>query len=481
MEKRLVFVDVETSGGGPLQDRVIEIGMVMVDNLKVVGTYESLVNPNCPVQPEILSMTGIRPQELETAPEFGLIAAQIKQKLDGAVFVAHNARFDFGFIKSEFARLDERVWWPQLCTVRLSRQLFPSQRCHGLDALIERFGIDCRRRHRALGDALATWEFYRRLHDQFKPDELGAVIKRIVKTPALPLALAAAEMEKLPQTPGVYLFYGANNELLYIGKSINLRDRVWGHFYQDLENPRELALKNQVTRIKTRTTAGELEALLLEARLIKDLRPLYNRHLRRISEQFLLRVDKTEAIHRVKLEQCATVVNSELDSVMGIFWQRRQALNRLSELADKYQLCRRQLGLEKTRGSCFAYHLGECRGVCAGKEAAEKFNLRLANALAEIKLPAWPFIGLIGIREQSQEDNRIVHLFDQWCYLGSFGEEELNAGRADKFEGEFDLDIYHILRQYLKTAPASWVLQLGRLNERLTSQLVPGHEAANKY
>jgi len=105
----------------------------------------------------------------------------------------------------------------------------------------------------------------------------------------------------------------------------------------------------------------------------------------------------------------------------------------------------------------------------------------LANALAEIKLPAWPFIGLIGIREQSQEDNRIVHLFDQWCYLGSFGEEELNAGRADKFEGEFDLDIYHILRQYLKTAPASWVLQLGRLNERLTSQLVPGHEAANKY
>lgn len=460
MDRKLVFIDVETSGGAPLRDRVIEVGMVVVEGGKVTDTYQTLVNPGCSVPPEILSMTGIKPQDLETAPEFGLIAAQIRERLEGAVFVAHNARFDFGFIKSEFARLDQRVWWPQLCTVKLSRRLYPEQARHGLDALIDRFNLSCEDRHRALGDAQATWEFFRLQYEKRASEEVEKVVKDIIRKPALPPALAEVEMEKLPQLPGVYLFYGGKNELLYVGKSINLRDRVWGHFYLDYESPKEMAIKNQVTRIETRPTAGELEALLLEARLVKELQPLYNRHLRQVRELWVLLLDKSEPAYKLKLEKRTSLVNGELDEVIGVFRRRGQALKLLSELAEKYQLCHRQLGLEKTRSACFAYHLGNCRGVCADKETPESFNLRLISALAEIKLPSWPYQGLLGVREQSEETNRVVHLFDRWCYLGSLSEEELAEAEPSKLEGEFDLDMYHILRRFLKGANSDQIFEI---------------------
>jgi DNA polymerase-3 subunit epsilon len=403
-------------------------------------------------------MTGIKPQELEIAPEFGQIYPEVKKRLEGAVFVAHNVRFDFAFVKSEFARLDQRVWWPQLCTVRLSRTLFPTERRHGLDALIDRFGISCQQRHRALGDALATYEFYRQLFDRFPAETVATAVSGIIKQPALPPALAGSDLERLPQESGVYLFYGENNELLYVGKSINLRDRVWSHFYRDGESPRELILKNQVNRIETIVTTGELEALMLEARLVKDRQPLFNRRLRRLQEIWCLKLDQTQTPHQVMIEKSGNLDNQQMKTVIGIGRRKNILVNQLTALAEKYQLCRRQLGLERTSGPCFAYHIDGCRGICAGKETPESFNLRLLQALAEIKLPSWPFEGPIGISEVNLVDgSQKVHVFDQWCYLGDVSVENL----ADRpVAGAFDIDLYHILRRWLKNHSPSQVMKL---------------------
>lgn len=457
MPEKLVFVDVETSGGGPLRDRIIEIGLVVVEDGIKVDSWSSLVNPYCQVMPEVLTMTGIRPQELETAPEFGDIQGEISRWLEGAVFVAHNARFDFAFVKHEFARLDKRVWWPQLCTVRLSRLLFPEARRHGLDAIIERFNLSCTDRHRALGDAEVTADFYLKLKDLFSPETLESSVQSILKQPALPPALANAELERLPEEPGVYLFYGEGDSLLYVGKSINLRDRVWGHFYQDMESPRELALKSQVQRIETRTTTGELEALMLESRLIKERQPLHNRRLRRTCEYWTLGLDQSQQAHRLVIKKHTAVTSGELANLIGVFRRRNQATNLLTALAVKYQLCRRQLGLELGKGPCFGYHLEQCRGVCCGREDASGFNLRLLSALGEIKLPSWPFAGAVGIKEESPTDPEpYVHWFDHWCFLDSQPEGSL---LPLPLEGNFDFDLYHILRRYLKTYPESELIQ----------------------
>jgi DNA polymerase-3 subunit epsilon len=452
LPSKIVFIDVETSGGGPLRDRVIEVGLVTVEEQQVSDTWQSLINPHTRVAPEILSMTGIRPQELETAPDFSQVADEIQSRLEGAVFAAHNARFDFGFIKQEFARLDRRVWWPQLCTVRLSRQLFPHQRRHGLDALIERFGLECKDRHRALSDALATASFYCRLPREVPKSQFRQTVNQIIKQPSLPPAMAKIELERLPQAPGVYLFYGKANELLYVGKSINIRDRVWGHFYQDLESPRELALKNEVTRIEAKVTTGELEALILEARLVKEKQPLFNRRLRRQAELWVARLDQSGEAHRVDWSKTTGLSSTELPEVVGVYRRKNQLIQKLQVIGDKYRLCRKQLGLEPGSGPCFGYHIETCRGVCLGKESPASFNLRLLSALAEIRLPSWPYPGAIGITEESDAAGRWTHIFDNWSYLGTVEEFQKAALPT---EGEFELDLYYILRRYLKTCPSS--------------------------
>jgi DNA polymerase-3 subunit epsilon len=158
---KLAFVDVETTGLSPSFDRVIDVGVVVVGNGGVAETWESLVNPNRYVSPFIQSYTGIDVNELEYAPSFRQLSDELWMKLEGAVMVAHNARFDYGFLYEEFRRAKMNFKSSYFCSAQLSRRLFPGYRGHGLDKVIERFGIKVKRRHRALDDALAVWEFFR--------------------------------------------------------------------------------------------------------------------------------------------------------------------------------------------------------------------------------------------------------------------------------------------------------------------------------
>ena len=263
------IVDVETTGLSPATDRVIEVGIIRVEVGREVERFSSLVNPHAAISPLIQSITGILPEDLEDAPSFADIAPDIAPLLEGAVLMAHNARFDYGFLKNEFKRLKVPYVAKQLCTVKLSRRLFPQERRHSLDHVMRRHGLVCADRHRALGDAEVVWQFYQHVVQQFSADTVHSALTPILKQPSLPPQLPKELVDGLPNGPGVYVFHGESGIPLYVGKSITVRQRVRSHFADDYRSHKEMRLAQQVVDIEVRETAGEMGALLRESRLIK--------------------------------------------------------------------------------------------------------------------------------------------------------------------------------------------------------------------
>jgi len=293
-DRRWVFVDVETTGSSPARSRVTEVGIVTVDTdgeAQRVTEWSSLVNPGMPIPPEIQWLTGISNEMVRDAPRFGELAELLYDRLADAVFVAHNARFDYGFLKAEFARAGYDWRAATLCTVRLSRYLYPDRGPHSLDAIVERFGLDGEQRHRALGDARVLWRLMRRLRERHGDTELEAAVDRLLARPSTPPALPPGELEAIPHAPGVYLFYGANAHPIYVGKSVDLKARVLNHFSNDHASGADLRLSQEVQRIEWEQTAGETGALLREAALVKTRLPAHNIALRRRRNQAFVTLD----------------------------------------------------------------------------------------------------------------------------------------------------------------------------------------------
>src|SRR5262245_24692156 len=254
LDAPLAIVDVETTGAHPAWDRVTEIAVVEVDQGDVVTEWSTLLNPGMTIPPAIQSLTGITNEMVADAPAFEDLAAEIYERLDGRVFVAHNARFDYGFLRHEFERAGLRFHARTLCTVKLSRRLYPDYRRHSLDSLIERHGIQCSARHRALGDAQAVWHFLRIAENEQGMERLQDVARNLSRMPALPPQIDRAMVDAIPEAPGVYLFYGEGGTLLYVGKSVAMRSRVLQHFSSDVNSSREQQIARELRRIEWRRT-----------------------------------------------------------------------------------------------------------------------------------------------------------------------------------------------------------------------------------
>ncbi|MHB1374412.1 MAG: exonuclease domain-containing protein [Thauera sp.] len=457
----LAFVDIETTGGPAQRESITEIGIVQVDE-DGVREWSTLVRPESRIPDYIQRLTGIDDDMVADAPRFADIADEIFDRLDGRLFVAHNARFDHGHLRAAFRRagLDMR---PQvLCTVKLSRRLFPDHRRHGLDHLIERHGLVVADRHRALGDAQLLWQFWQKIHERFPPGHLEATVRELVGHPSLTPHLDPEQIADLPDAPGVYLFYGErdsaeggthSSELpLYIGDSTRLRSRVLSHFAADHTSDRELSLSQQVRHIEWIETAGEIGALLEEARLVKRLQPTHNRQLRRNRELCTWRL-ATDIVGdwRLELVHAADLDFGRRDDLYGFFRTRREATNRLRALARDHALCPPLLGLEKhPQGTrCFDFQLKRCRGACHGGESPQAHALRLIEALHAMKVEHWTWPGPIGLRE-----GEAIHVVDGWRWLGTATDEAMLADILEAGRPAFDLDIYKILVKAVKKLPA---------------------------
>jgi DNA polymerase-3 subunit epsilon len=453
------FVDVETTGGNAVYERVIEIAVIIMEKNKVTRKWSTLVNPERNIPGMIQSITGISNRDVEYAPTFDRIASELFELLDGKVFVAHNARFDYGFIRNEFKRSGISFTAKTLCTVRLSRVLYPRFRNHNLDSIIDRHGFTCENRHRALDDTRVLTDFWHLAQKEKGEEQFEWCVSSLLKRPSLPSNLSASSIEALPDGAGVYLFYGKGDRPIYIGKSVGVRTRVLSHFSGDHSLNKDMVISQKLRRIEYRETVGELGALLLESQLIKEHLPLYNTQLRRRSSQCAIRLlENDEGFDEVSIVSGNDVQPNDFQNLYGMFRGERSATDRLVELAEAYTLCPRKIGLEKDKKNefCFGYHLKKCKGACGGEEEFMEHNLRLRMALSGMRHKVWPFDCVIGIKETNVlTDQEEIHLIDNWCYLGTYKtQEELQEALEGTFEPSFNIDNYRIIASFLKSFPA---------------------------
>lgn len=445
LPKVLSFVDIETSGSSPVGDRIIEIAIIRVENGELVRTFDTLVNPESPIHPFTTQLTGITQEDVETAPTFSEISDDVYEVLEGAVFVAHNVRFDYGFVRNELSRMGHSFTAKQLCTVKLARYLYPGYRRYSLDSIIERHGIGCSARHRALGDTEVIYHFYKQALDEHGEEKVAQSISKVMKRPSVPITISQNILDKVPESPGVYIFRDQHKAPLYVGKSVNLRNRVMSHFSSDYLTQTDAKLAREAYDIEVLTTAGELGALLQEASLVKELQPLYNRQLRRMKKIIVVVEGEENGYKTAEVKELSQIPLSDIDNVIGVFRSFKQAKDFLRELGKENSLCDKYLGLEKTKGPCFAYQLNSCKGACVGEEIALKYNLRFVQAVSKYKVKSWPYNGPIIVKE-SGENGEEGYIVDKWCLLGVVNG---HVPTIEELEYSFDYDTYKILKRFL--------------------------------
>jgi len=448
-----VLLDLETTGGNPVHDRITEIAAVRVEQGVEVARWSTLLNPGVPVSNFIERLTGISNAMVASAPRFSEVVPELLALLDDAVLVAHNVRFDHGFLLNELSRMDVALRVKTLCTVRLSRLLYPQFKSHGLDAIMQRHGLASAARHRAMGDVEVMQSWLKLAQNELGTACVAGHAQSLLQgSAALPPQLDT-KVSDIPDTPGVYLFYGDSPLPLYIGKSVKLRSRVMSHFQAASRNAREMRIAQEIRHIEWVETAGELGALLLEARLVKEQQPLHNRQLRRQGDLFAWRLEPNpNSRPLLTLVRGSELVPEQFGALYGPFRSRNQAQSQLRELAEAQGLCLQALGLASGKGRCFGHQIGQCKGVCCGKEAPERHHLRLQMALAGNKLQAWPFAGKVGLLEHNTSTDRTdIHLFDQWCHLATVhSDEDLQEALHSRREPlAFNLDTYRLAIKHL--------------------------------
>ena len=321
---------------------------------------------------------------------------------------------------------------------------------------MQRHGLMCRERHRAMGDARVLFDFMHTLYATLNPDEVDEVIARLLKRPSLPAGITEDDVDQLPESAGVYLFYDNRGTPLYIGKSVNIRSRVLSHFSGDHRSTKDMKICQSIASIDFKQTAGELGALILEASLIKKLLPIHNQRLRRYDRLVSIYWDMESKQSQPKLITADLLEPTSMASSFGLFKSKKKAMDTLRSLAKDYQLCEKYLGLELGSGACFAYQLKKCKGLCVGEETQLQHKIRMVQALQPLKNKTWPFHGRIGIKEQAFASKWTdIHIFENWCYLGT-AHDENQLKQLRLFEQEemlFDLDTYKILLRYFKNNP----------------------------
>ncbi|AYA36411.1 DNA polymerase III subunit epsilon [Hymenobacter oligotrophus] len=478
------IIDLETTGGQPTQDRITEIAIFIHDGEQVVDSFSTLLNPGRPIPFYIQQLTGITDEMVRDAPHFHQIAKKVVQMTEGCVFVAHNVRFDYSFLKKEFADLGYTYSRKTLCTVRLSRSLIPGQPSYSLGKLCANIGIELNNRHRAFGDAEATAILFDRLlkisqvaeapgYEAAAPaDKLAAVdasapsgrpakqptarkvaaVQQAIRTALLPPLITPEKVASLPQEAGVYYFHDEHGEVIYVGKSINIYKRIQQHFAVDYKSRKSLDFKNSIADITWELTGSELVALLHESWEIKRLKPQYNRAQRRsvFPAGIYLRVDEN-GYKRLYYGR-ADARNSEIPIIA--LGNQFKAKGFLYHKVAKYNLCQKMCDLYKTTGSCFDYQVHRCKGACVGLEPPDEYNARVDEAIESITYEHQTFV-IIGQGRRAGE--RSVVVVEHGRYLG-FGyiDETFTARRFEAFKDVIkpqvdNKDVQQIIRQYMRT------------------------------
>lgn len=370
------IIDIETSGGNPAKDKITEIAVILHNGTEVVQEFTSLINPECRIPYHISALTGITNEMVADAPKFFEVARDLVELTRDAVFVAHNVGFDYNFIRNEFRRLGYEFKRDQLCTVRLSRKLLPGHRSYSLGRLCDELHIEVKDRHRAYGDAIATAKLFNLLLETEKQNNTNFISGGGLPRDLNP-HLDPSILKKLPEEPGVYYFYNRQLELIYIGKSKNIRTRVLSHF-SNQSTSKAIQMRTEVADISFEKTGNELIALLKESEEIKQFKPLYNRAQRRSIFQYGLFFETDEDGYLTFFLR----KTSDTDTLpLVCFSTKAEAHAFMNRIIDQFSLCQKLCGMYPTQGGCFHHEIGACKGACLGRETPASYNLRAEKVL----------------------------------------------------------------------------------------------------
>ncbi|MEZ5044319.1 MAG: exonuclease domain-containing protein [Saprospiraceae bacterium] len=380
-KKQYAIIDIETTGGKASRDKITEIAIILHDGEKIIESFDTLINPECYIPYGITQLTGITQEMVATAPKFYEVARKIVEMTEDTIFVAHNVRFDYTFIKEEFQRLGFTFSKQQLCTVRLSREAFPGLPSYSLENLIRHFNISVQQRHRAMADALATVKLFESiLQKKENREKADQLINLGIKASKLPKNISLEQIHALPEACGVYYFYDQEGNVVYVGKSINIKKRIAEHFADMTEKGSKL--QKHVWDITYELTGSELVALLLESYEIKRLAPSINRAQRMLHFPFVIHY-----YYNAEGYLCFEVAkvlskDRKKHQILAEYPKLSSAKGHLARMLHELELCARFCHLQSSQSACFNYHIKKCRGACLGVESVADYNERAEQAKA---------------------------------------------------------------------------------------------------
>lgn len=397
------------------RDRITEIGIVIFDGEKIIDQYESLINPERSIPTEITRITGITNDMVADAPRFFEVAKKIVEMTEGRIFVAHNVRFDYSFLRQEFKSLGFTFTRRQLCTVRLSRQKLPGLKSYSLGNIIRHFDIKVNARHRALDDALATVELMKIIFAHTDPTEtIKHMVNKGIKESKLPKGISMEMLQNLPESAGVYYLYNNYDKIVYIGKSINIQKRVMQHFSKITRKAEKLA--QMVASIDYVETGSELVAFLLESKEIKSHRPEVNKAQRNSDYPYFIHLYEDEHGY-LRFEVLKdTMRNAKGKDIIGYYKSIPSAKSHLNNTLHHYELCQTKVGLNDKPGACFYVTIGKCHGACTMSEDTDSYNERAQESLSYLKKVFDE--NLVIVEEGRTDDEVAVILVEDGHYQG---------------------------------------------------------------
>lgn len=417
------IVDIETTGGYAAHHRITEIAIYQHNGIEVTDIFTTLINPERDIPYYITGLTGISTEMVLNAPTFEQAAPQILHYLEGRIFVAHNAHFDYSFIKKEFEQTGI-VWQPKkLCTVKLSRKIIPGLRSYSLGSLTESLGIRIQNRHRAGGDAEATAKVFSLLLNRDTESYISKALKRNSGEATLPPNLPKEEFDQLPQKPGVYYFLNEHGQVIYVGKANNIKKRIAGHFTGEAREWSRSRIRNEIHHITYELTGNELIALILESHEIRRLWPKYNQAQKYRGEEWGI-YDYVDGNGYARFSVNTLVRGTR---PLARFTSKGDAWNFLWEKVREFELCPKLSGLQLAKGLCFQHQTGECKGACQGIEPSHIYNERINLAVTSFRAEG-DSVAIMG--QGRHADEHSVVLVEKGNYLG-FGFIEKNTAIQD--------------------------------------------------
>jgi DNA polymerase III subunit epsilon len=405
------IVDIETTGGYAANHRITELAIFHHDGAGITGTFHTLLNPGRKIPHFITGLTGITSQMVESAPAFEDMAEEILSWLKDRVFVAHNAHFDYSFLKKEFEDVGINWQTKKLCTVRLGRKIIPGLESYSLGRLAESLGINIPDRHRAGGDAQATAKIFSIL---LQRDTKGVIVKALKRNSGetiLPPNLPKEDFDKLPAKAGVYYFLDSHGQVIYVGKALNIKKRIAGHFTGEAREWNRSNIRNEIHHITYELTGSELIALILESQEIRRLWPKYNlAQKHKVEEWGVYDYEDRNGYLRF----CVNVISKGAKPLIT-FSSKGDAWNFMWEKVKEFDLCPKLSGLQLAKGLCFSHQSGTCKGACQGIESVKKYNKRAQKSIDSF-FEVGESIAIIGQGRKAEEKSLV--LVENGNYLG---------------------------------------------------------------